>query len=257
MENLSVEQVTLIVIGILLAISFLTAIISLILETDRSRQWYGDWFQGVSTEMIGAAVTTIFFAFIVGAVQEQQAQSQLKKDLIGQLGSTINSEAVRASEELRDEGWLRDGSLREADLSFADLSGAILFYADLRDATLFSITLKAVDLSGANLSRANLQAADLDSANLEAADLQEAYLETANLHGANLLEADLRGANLTHANLEGAALTGTQFDEATILPDESTWTEETDLARFTDPDHADFWRPQPTEDGDLPWWMAE
>jgi hypothetical protein len=64
---MTIQEVTLLVVVVLVGISFITGIISLILETDRTRQWYGDWIQGVSTEMIGAAMTTIFFTFIVGA----------------------------------------------------------------------------------------------------------------------------------------------------------------------------------------------
>jgi hypothetical protein len=37
-------------------------------------------------------------------------------------------------------------------------------------------------------------------------------------------------------------------DEATILPDGSNWSEQTDMARFTDDGHAEFWYaiPPPT-----------
>ena len=63
----------------------------------------------------------------------------------------------------------------------------------------------------------------------------------------NLQEADLRGANLQEANLwganlQGADLGGATFDENTMLPDGTKWTPGTDMGRFTDREHPDFWR---------------
>lgn len=255
MENLTVQQITLIVVGILLVIAFITAIISLMLETDRSRQWYGDWFQGVSTEMIGAAVTTIFFTFIVGAVQDRQAQSELKLELLTQLGSSVNSEAIRAAEELTRRGWLRDGTLQGVDLGFANLSNARLFFGDFRDAIMFSTILSNADMSETNLQGAIMQGTDLRGAILKDANMQDTDLETASLEGANLSGANLRGAYLLNANLQDATLTGAQLNEQTTLPDGSNWTPNTDTTRFTDAAHPDFWRPVPQEEGTLPWWM--
>ena len=64
----------------------------------------------------------------------------------------------------------------EANLRFANLSGANLRFANL---------------SGADLSEANLSGADLYAANLLKADLQRAFLTRANLYAANLRGADL------------------------------------------------------------------
>ena len=75
----------------------------------------------------------------------------------------------------------------------ANLSGANLIGAILSDAIL----------SGANLSGAILSDADLSGANLRGADLSDA-----NLSGANLIGANLSGANLSCANLRGANLRG-------------------------------------------------
>jgi uncharacterized protein YjbI with pentapeptide repeats len=110
------------------------------------------------------------------------------------------------------------------------------------DPNLYGWDLAGVDLSGANLSRAwlnyaSLIGADLSDADLEWAKLEGTDLEGANLQGANLTRADLEGANLLHADLTGAILS-----TRTTLPDGSRWTEDTDMARFTDPAHPDFWR---------------
>jgi hypothetical protein len=86
----------------------------------------------------------------------------------------------------------------------------------------------------------------MPGADLGCVNLNDANLRTANLRGTNLQGADLSGANL-----QGAHLTDAIFDEDTILPDAeydsgiypSYWTPDTDMARFTDPDHPDFWDP--------------
>jgi uncharacterized protein YjbI with pentapeptide repeats len=56
--------------------------------------------------------------------------------------------------------------------------------------------------------------------------------------------ANLGEVNLGGANLQGAILKRANLDEFTILPDGTKWTPDTDMARFTDPDHPDFWRPE-------------
>jgi hypothetical protein len=87
------------------------------------------------------------------------------------------------------------------DLSYADLSEAILFRANLSHANLFC----------ANLRKANLFLATLDSVNLS-----EAYMPEADLRGASLNLADLSGAHLTYADLRGANLTGAMLANKTM-----------------------------------------
>lgn len=105
-------------------------------------------------------------------------------------------------------------NLRYAELSGADLSGASLRYADLW----------GVDLSGANLLDA-----DLSGANLTGADLRWAFLSGAVLSGAVLSGADLRGsvlsgavladADLSSADLTGALLCSTTMPDGSIRGD--------------------------------------
>ena len=99
----------------------------------------------------------------------------------------------------------------------------------------------------AKLKRADLRGAQLDGsdwsyADLRKASLQNAYLACANLRRANLRHANLQATHLESANLQEASLRHAKLDEETILPDGTRWTPETKLARFTDPDHPDFWQ---------------
>ena len=161
------------------------------------------------------------------------------------------------------EADLYEANLIGATLSKANLGGAILhsanlesaslWYADLEGAILHSVNLQGAilnyaNLTGATLSEANLQSAVLPSANLAGADLWEA-----NLAGVLLYECNLVGANLFGANLAGVNLKKAIFDDKIVLPDaiynhqtktyDKYWTPDTDMTRYTDPDHPDFWQP--------------
>jgi uncharacterized protein YjbI with pentapeptide repeats len=89
------------------------------------------------------------------------------------------------------------------------------------------------------MSKANLQEAKLWVANLAAVDMSSANLAYADLAGANL-----HGTNLSSAYLKGANLKQVRFDENTILPDGTRWTPNTDMERFTNPEHPEFWQPK-------------
>ena len=115
---------------------------------------------------------------------------------------------------------LTGANLRGADLREADLAGAALVGAHLRDANLSGIVLRRADLHYTILSGADLRGADLRWANLQWTDLQD---------------ADLRNARLVHAHLHRAYLHGA------ILPDGTRWMPGSDLERFTDPRHDEYW----------------
>ena len=74
----------------------------------------------------------------------------------------------------------------------------------------------------ASLRDANLTGADLRGANLSNANLSSADLEGANLSNANLEWANLRDANLNNANLSGAVWNDeTVFPEGFEIPEMS------------------------------------
>jgi len=113
--------------------------------------------------------------------------------------------------------WLETNDLgKQADLSGADLNGAVLIRADLSGADLNGANLSGADLNGANLSGVNLSRADLSGADLSGADLSRADLNGANLSGANLRRADLSGADLSGADLSRANLSKADLSEADL-----------------------------------------
>lgn len=146
-------------------------------------------------------------------------------------------------------------NLRKAELSMAELQTAHLRKANLQQAHLWQTNLQGALLVGANLKRADLNFANLQHAYLNGANIQEAILVGANLKGVDLGVADLTGSRIFGADLQGARLVGANLEKViwqdkldgnevtTTLPDGTIWTPDTDMGRFTDPEHPDFWQP--------------
>ena len=102
-------------------------------------------------------------------------------------------------------------SLRNRDLSYANLLRVDLRQVDLSGAKARGAILAATQLQGADLSRAQLQGAVLGVAQLQSADLSWAQL-----HGADLSWAQLQGATIRRAQLQGADLALAQLHGADL-----------------------------------------
>ena len=138
---------------------------------------------------------------------------------------------------------LTRANLEDAMLWGANLEGAHLNGANLKGTNLLHANLRGADLSGTDLSEASAMRANLRGADLSGAKLLQTYLMGVDLEGADLAKANLRGTTLSETNLKDARnLKSAIFDEVSVLPDDTTWTPETDLDRFTRPTHPDFWR---------------
>lgn len=165
--------------------------------------------RGMGPELAGIVIAAV----TVNALAERRQEAERKNILVSQLGSQYRDVTELAVIELKNRGWLYDGSLGGANLWVANLSGASLRGANLSGA----------NLGGANLSGAYLGGADLSGANLWRANLSGANLGKADLSGANLWRADLRGADLVKADLSGAHLEGANLSEASLLGANLWW----------------------------------
>ena len=88
-----------------------------------------------------------------------------------------------------------------------------------------------------NPGMANLHGAFLWHVDFRNAQLGKVYMQEASLG-----ESDFRGAYLERANLTNAKfINDAIFDETTVLPDGTNWSPDSDLTRFTDPEHPDHW----------------
>lgn len=143
----------------------------------------------ISSELVSLSIIIL----VIDYLNEQREVRRLQRQLIYELGSRHNHTAGRAAYELRERGWLMDGSLENANLFQADLTG--------------------VNLANADLCHANLQEVLLINAELQNANLSETDLRGANLTGANLQNANLRDSNVTPEQLAQAKST-----EGAVLP---------------------------------------
>ncbi|HEX3051631.1 MAG TPA: pentapeptide repeat-containing protein [Aggregatilineaceae bacterium] len=156
---------------------------------------------------------------------------------------------------------MHKGDLRDAKLVGANLQAAFLSSSDLRGAKMRGANLQGAELQWANFQGSNtdLWAAQLQGAKMWGAKMQGTILTVADLRGAELIRTDLSDTNLAGADLRGVSLQGAnlknaelaeiegmryeaKFDETTWLPDNTLWTPETDMGRFTNPSHPNFWR---------------
>lgn len=180
------------------------------------------YFQpGTSTLLADLAATLIgigITVLIIDNAGEVIKRREEKKRLILQMGSPDNAFAVEAVRQLKERGWLVDGSLHRAELRFANLSNVDLSGADLREVDLSRADLSGSYLYGSNLAGAILREANLSEAILFRADVSEANLFAANIVGADLRYANLKGSNLEQVkNLSEEQLAEAIIDKRTIL----------------------------------------
>jgi len=210
-ENLSAQRV-----GLLLALLALVVGVWGYIDQHESFNislFLRDFSANISTELASIAITVLIIDELNRQRSQRQEEMQRKKQRLKKLMRSPSRSITRAAiEDLKKSGWLYDGWLDGAYLSYSNLASA-----DLHRASLQGARLKSVKAQGTNLSYADLQ-------------------------GAGLTQAKLQGADLRHADVEEASFKEAEFDESTILPDGSRWCPETVMARFTDRSRTDFWR---------------
>ena len=142
---------------------------------------FGDWSPGF-------IIDGVLLLIINRVIQINE-----RRRIISQVASLSNEFALDAVRRCRDEGWLKNGLLRnkgfenarlaQADLSGSDLAGARMTFADLSKADLTHADLRGADLGGTTLNGADLRWADLSNACLQWSDLRGALLDGARLEG--------------------------------------------------------------------------
>jgi hypothetical protein len=75
-------------------------------------EWFGNFWQGIGTEVFGAAITALLLTVAIGVFEVASERSQLQEQLIRDMGSSDNGFALQAVDRLREEGWLTDGTLQ-------------------------------------------------------------------------------------------------------------------------------------------------
>ncbi|MFC1961176.1 pentapeptide repeat-containing protein [Chloroflexota bacterium] len=184
---------------------------------------------------------------------EESKTQELKAQLIMQMGSAVYAVAIHAVEQLRQHKWIDDGSLQGKDFWKANLQGAELDGANLKDSSFPAANLRQVRLADCNMQNVWASATNFQEAKLWRSNLQQANLAESDFQGAELVGANLQGARLSLANLQGTNLNLVKYDSNIVLPDDTNWSPNTDMTRFTNPKHPHFWRPKP---GGV-WWYPK
>lgn len=209
-----------------------------------------DFYANLATELGSIAITI----FVIDRLYQWRSEEQEKRRIIEQMGSPSNDFAVEATRLAREKGWLRDGSLRDANFDLADLRKVNLDRGNLRRASFVNTRLENANfgdavLEGTNFSNAHLESsvfiyaklkearllganspmstwmyADLEAADLRLvvfreANLRYANFQRANLVGTNFEGAHLGGANLANTNTLGAFLQNAKYTKDTLWPD--------------------------------------
>lgn len=232
--------------------------------------WLGSilFSEGYETNLYTEAMGVLVTILVLDRINQWRDRQALKKRLIREAGSRSNEVAISAIEWLRAEDWLvgKNSLLKEAHLWSAKLDNANLNDANLegvylREASLVSVSFRKANLANTQFRRANLSDAQMGDADLRGADLHnsnltDAVLLRANLENARLTFVQFDNANLKDANLKNADLMGAIFTETTVLPSanvtgrdndgklifDAHWSPDTDMSRYTDPHHPEFWQ---------------
>lgn len=178
---------------------------------DLKKTWFNNYWHGISTELIGAAITAFFFGIVLVLFQQHQAVEKDKADLILQMSSPDNGFALNAVHNLRSLNWLVDG------------------------------TLNGQNFSGSKLMEAKLESSSLIGANFSYSDLTDTNFQSADLTGADFTGAILEDTVFAGATLIDIKHVSAIFNENTILPDKTTWNNDVDILRYTDPSHPNYW----------------
>lgn len=180
-------------------------------------------------------------------------QVQSTEQLLKNLKTATNDDALAILEALKERLIHQDGSLKYLDLSGVKLSKATLAAsilegvdfskASLEHSYFYDAKLMGANFSQAKMTFANFRGAKLNTANFDKAELVNVNFARADLSGANLSEALLTNANFWRTNLSGANLSGANLvdasivdviaDETTVLPDGSVYSPSSDWRRFT------------------------
>ena len=225
-----------------------------------------DIFVEAAGIIMAEAVSIILTVLVVNKWYERQQVTDLKHQLVREVGSGSNEFAKNAVSRLRAEGWLEgeDGllkgkvlngaNLKGADLSKANLRDTKLVSADLQESNLYQADLSDSSLYGANLRQAWLQGTNLSRTNLKSTDLRDSKMRYLPIQqsveqGRDPLEAGPKRANLNGANLEGAYLEGATLPDLDNLLYVRTWPDGEEyhepgllekLKKFTDSEHPAF-----------------
>ena len=180
----------------LFGVTLILAVLGLVLTKD-----WGGFLINLSAELLG----TFIIVTIIILVFEDRKQEEIKSRLIREMGSEDNAEALAAARQLKEKGWMADGSLAGKNFYNASLSNALLADANCKQAVFANANLMKATLYNANFAEAVLIYADLRGASMNGVNLSKSRLHRAKLDGATLVRANFKDSDITDHTLRSAA----------------------------------------------------
>ena len=139
----------------------------------------GDVFLQSYKEFAWELISISFTILIIDRLYQQQDVRREKAQLLRQLRSKDIQLVKEASERIRAQGWLADGTLRGANLRNAALHEVNWPEAKMQNCNLESAILYKANLSGTDFENSKIGSTDLSFANLRGANVSDLQLQTA------------------------------------------------------------------------------
>ncbi len=185
------------ILGFVVLLALLPSLLSLFLSVEDAKNWWSGILQNFSTEMLGAFITFWLFDEVL------KGREEYKRRMIKRFRSPHPEIAGQALHALKEHGWLYDGSLQGAYLSFANWSGLDLSGADLEGARLRKVKLTETDLRNSNLKGTNVSVERLAKAKA----LKGAIMPDGRRYDGRLrLTGDLKAAKESDVALDNPAM---------------------------------------------------
>jgi uncharacterized protein YjbI with pentapeptide repeats len=143
-----------------------------------------------------------------------------------------------------------DANFTNSDLTMCHSRGRQQVQGSIspRNASFENAVFNNTNLTSCGLGGANLKGANFIKANLKHTTFANSDLRSSVFSHVTLGMTNFKGSNLTYAKFDSVSWRSRTYDgetRYTILPDGTKWNESTDIARFTDPDHPQYWNPTP------------
>lgn len=120
--------------------------------------------------------------------------------------------------------------------------GAVLRHVVFNGATLKQCDFTNTTLQHNCFANSKLESCNFTNASISQAVFHNARLNECNFDGTILEDVDFSGAYLIHCKFPNLTPLTMMFGKLT-LPDGTLWDDSTDMTRFTDPSHPEFWEP--------------
>ncbi|RUT71733.1 pentapeptide repeat-containing protein [Flavobacterium cupreum] len=192
--------------------SFLILGILLLLLHKYPANWYFSGFikeiyANLSCELMSIAITIL----LINYLYEKREESNNKRRLIRELGSEDKGFTSRALKEIKELGYLVDGTLNGADLSSANLEGL-----DFTGANLQNVNFSKARLTNSIFKGVQFEGVRLDGAEARQCNFERSVFNNVSLKGSNLYSAIFIGCQISNADFLKAKIEQTEFIDSKI-----------------------------------------